>query len=57
MKKKKIRDDLRKERGKEMVWRMGYVNGKWVWREESGLQREEEEEKKKKKDGLKDESR
>ena len=35
------------------------VNGRWVWREESGLGREEEEEKKKKKrkkrDGLKDE--
>ena len=38
---------------------MGSVNGRWVWREESGLGREEEEEKKKKKrkkrDGLKDE--
>ena len=28
---------------------MGCVNGKWVWREESGLGREEEEEKKKEK--------
>ena len=28
---------------------MGCVNGKWVWREESGLGREEEEEEKKKK--------
>ena len=27
---------------------MGYVNGRWVWREESGLGREEEEGKKKK---------
>ena len=44
--KKKERDGLRKERGKEMVSRMGCVNGKWVWREESGLGREEEEEKK-----------
>ena len=39
---------------------MGYVTGRWVWREESGLGREEEEEKKKKKrkkrDGLKDET-
>ena len=36
---------------------MGCVNGRWVWREESGLGREEEEEKKerKKRDGLKDE--
>ena len=34
--KKKERDGLRKERGKEMVSRMGCVNGKWVWREESG---------------------
>ena len=34
---------------------MGYVNGRWVWREESGLGREEEEGKKKKRkkrDGL-----
>ena len=42
-----------------MVWRMVCVNGRWVWREESGLGKEEEEEKKKKKrkkrDGLKDE--
>ena len=28
---------------------MGCVNGRWVWREESGLGREEEEEKKKRK--------
>ena len=28
---------------------MGCVNGRWVWREESGLGREEEEEEKKKK--------
>ena len=35
---------------------MGCVNGRWVWRKESGLGREEEEKKKKKKkDGLKDE--
>ena len=27
---------------------MGCVNGKWVWREESGMGREEEEERKKK---------
>ena len=31
-----------------MVSRIGCVNGKWVWREESGLGREEEEEKKRK---------
>ena len=34
---------------------MGYVNGRWVQREESGVGREEEEEwkkKKKKKDGM-----
>ena len=39
---------------------MGCVNGRWVWREETGLGREEEEEKKRKKekkrDGLKDET-
>ena len=29
---------------------MGCINGRWVWREESGIGREEEEERKKKKE-------
>ena len=29
---------------------MGCVNGRWVWKEESGLEREEEEEEKKRKE-------
>ena len=51
-KKKKAYNEEKKfswwDRGKEMVWRMGCVNGKGVWREESGLGREEEEEEEKK---------